>query len=150
MADFNREERYLVAKRRDIDAVLSTDELSILDSLMAKVELGRLTRNKPQLQAVVIESDWPEYEKAWQMIEARTHPENSINAGDFVSAKLFAVDDYREGIYLCGDKSLFVILSKSGQTYSCCGSPSKITYKNLQGDTKNFVDLWREQYKSQS
>ena len=55
---FQREERYIVIKRKHL-----TDE----DSLR-----NFLAQNKiPTIESVVIESDWPEYEVVWSMIEER-------------------------------------------------------------------------------
>ena len=55
---FQREERYIVIKRKHL-----TDE----DSLR-----NFLAQNKiPTIESVVIESDWPEYEVVWSMTEER-------------------------------------------------------------------------------
>lgn len=65
MSEFKREERYIVIKRKDLNtapfAALHTflEHLQALDGLL------------PARQFLVIESDWPEYEPAWAMIEAR-------------------------------------------------------------------------------
>lgn len=65
--EFKREHRYHVYKRSDIHK-LSYEE---------RMNVGRLLRqldeiiNAPQREYVAVESDWPEYEKVWQMIEDR-------------------------------------------------------------------------------
>ena len=38
---------------------------------MAKIEMARVHEGKAPLDAVVVESDWPEYEPTWKAIEAR-------------------------------------------------------------------------------
>ena len=56
----DREERYTVIKHKDLTA----DDRSDLDQLIQ-------SRHIPTRECLVIESDWPEYEPAWRMIEAR-------------------------------------------------------------------------------
>ena len=71
-----REQRYLVFKYTDLqDAFKSSvlteaakqkiiDALEILDTVL------------PERQCVVVESDWPEYEQVWKMIEERRNERN--------------------------------------------------------------------------
>jgi hypothetical protein len=68
---FEREDRYLVIKRKDFAATLTKTETEILDALLWKIEKYRLNRGKPALKCVVVEADWPEYEQTWAAIEAR-------------------------------------------------------------------------------
>lgn len=56
---FEREERFIVVKRKN----LGSDE-EPLRRYLAK-------RDIPTVECVVVESDWPEYEIVWAMIEAR-------------------------------------------------------------------------------
>ncbi|HGM8024901.1 TPA: hypothetical protein ACKP9T_005116 [Pseudomonas aeruginosa] len=60
MSEFKREERYLVLKLKDLSPAA---EEHIRQYVAA--------RNLPNRQCVVVESDWPEYELVWTMIEAR-------------------------------------------------------------------------------
>lgn len=57
---FQREDRYIVIKRKHLTA---TQEMSI------RAYMERL--NIRTVECVVVESDWPEYETVWSMIEAR-------------------------------------------------------------------------------
>ncbi len=59
-AEFKREERFIVVKRKHLKA---GDE----DALRKLLEV----RNIATVECVVVESDWPEYETVWAMIEAR-------------------------------------------------------------------------------
>lgn len=69
---FRRELRYIVLKYSDMKtAGITLDELSVLKSIMDKVDLNRDQNNKIPLECAVIESDWPEYEPVWKMIEDR-------------------------------------------------------------------------------
>ena len=70
-APFVREKRYTVIKSTDIEAFLNPAERLALDSIMAKIEMARVLEGKAPLDAVVVESDWPEYEPTWKAIEAR-------------------------------------------------------------------------------
>ncbi|NNA99319.1 hypothetical protein [Pseudomonas gessardii] len=66
---FKREERYIVIKHSDISGFWRED---VREQFFAALE--RLNEHHvriPQRQFLVIESDWPEYEPAWQMIEDR-------------------------------------------------------------------------------
>jgi len=69
MTEFVRENRYVIFKSTDIQRYLTTEDKHLLLLLDNKISKGRCDDNRPQLNAVVVEEDWPEYEKVWQMIE---------------------------------------------------------------------------------
>lgn len=72
MSEFTRENRYLVLKASDMVAVGLTEvELDQLQAICAKVDQYRVAAGKPDLECVVVEKDWPEYEPTWQAIEHR-------------------------------------------------------------------------------
>lgn len=80
-----REERYIVIKKSDIKYALYHGSLigSDIDTLNCTLEvlnLERHRRGKADLKTVVVEHDWPEYERVWKMIEARVdgHVEEDI------------------------------------------------------------------------
>jgi len=58
MPIFEREERYVVFKIKD----LTDEQMALVDQL-------RETRGLPTVQCVVIEHDWPIYERAWALVE---------------------------------------------------------------------------------
>jgi hypothetical protein len=71
-----RESRYFVLKVADIEAALNagllgTETLDALDNASLAVKKVRKQRGKDELACVVVESDWPEHEVVWGMIEAR-------------------------------------------------------------------------------
>lgn len=69
--EFKFEDRYIVIKRSDVERFWRDD---VRDQFMAA--LGRLNEHDvriPQRQYLVIESDWPEFYPAFQMIEARVN-----------------------------------------------------------------------------
>jgi hypothetical protein len=69
---FQRENRYLVLKRRDIRNSLTDLEQEIFYRLSSKVANYRENiMEKDPLQCVVVEHDWPEYEPTWKAIEER-------------------------------------------------------------------------------
>lgn len=70
-AAFEREERYVVLKIRDIKDGLSSLELLSLDSIRKRIAEYREVSLRKPLECVVVESDWPEYEVVWKMIEQR-------------------------------------------------------------------------------
>lgn len=76
---FNREERYYVLKISDMRKYLSIEKQEVVRSIAEKLNAGRIVDKKNVLQAVVIESDWPEYDAVWQMIEARMAGASKLN-----------------------------------------------------------------------
>ena len=70
MSEFKREERYAVFKFSDMDE----GQMKWLEEVVARL---------PRRECLVIESDWPEYEPAWQMIEDRVTGKEP----EFVSSK---------------------------------------------------------------
>jgi len=58
--EFKREVRYIVIKLKDINQNTQRQ----LHNFMQDLEI-------PSRDCVVVESDWPEYEPVWKMIEAR-------------------------------------------------------------------------------
>ena len=70
MTKFIREFRYYILKLSDFQHLTEADKLT-LDHIGAKTYLSRKKRGKPDLSCVVVESDWPEYELIWSMIESR-------------------------------------------------------------------------------
>jgi hypothetical protein len=71
----HRENRYLIFKIKDCAAALSQEEKNTLFVLSKKVADWRSDNYKPRLKAVVVESDWPEYEPTWAAISARVDAE---------------------------------------------------------------------------
>lgn len=70
MSEFQRGKRYIVIKCSDIAALPEGTRKVVTDYLDALgVEMDNA--GLPQRTCVVVESDWPEYELVWRMIE---HP----------------------------------------------------------------------------
>lgn len=61
MKDFKREERYTVIKHNQLT---ETQMQYLKDCIYGE--------GIPTVECVVIESDWPEYEHFWKMIEERS------------------------------------------------------------------------------
>lgn len=70
MSDFIREDRYVVVKRSDIDKA-SAPAAKAFSAACRSLHDSMLKNGAPARSFLVIESDWPEYEVAYQMIEAR-------------------------------------------------------------------------------
>lgn len=66
-----REHRYWVAKVKDVEKYLSEEQQLSLDRHLTKIRIGRLNDGKADVKTVCVDSDWPEYETVWKMIEAR-------------------------------------------------------------------------------
>jgi hypothetical protein len=66
-----RENRYTVFKNKDIEKYLNQTEIEQLNNISERIAVGRLTERRNSMNCVVVESDWPEYEIVWKMIEER-------------------------------------------------------------------------------
>jgi hypothetical protein len=73
--NFQREDRYIVIKRKDLDTVFRSDVREQFYTALHRLNCHDVLI--PQRKFLVIESDWPEYEIVWQMIEARMRGRNS-------------------------------------------------------------------------
>lgn len=62
---FQREDRYIIIKRNDLKKVPVSCRSSLVDPMFS------LLSHLPHQECLVLESDWPEYEPAWKMIERR-------------------------------------------------------------------------------
>lgn len=76
MSEFQRENRYIVIKRKHLE--LLTDEAKeTLEDIIHAIAIARQpdmdTGMKGEVDCVVVERDWPEYEKVWSMIEERVN-----------------------------------------------------------------------------
>ena len=71
---FQREERYVVLKIKDLHEYLPQPLIDHLKSISDEVRAGRQMAGKQPLECVVVESDWPEYEPTWSAISARMTP----------------------------------------------------------------------------
>ena len=65
-----RENKYMVLKHSDI-ALLESEDFVALKEIELMLHRLRELHGKTPLTCVVIESDWPEYESVWNMIEKR-------------------------------------------------------------------------------
>lgn len=66
---FVREQRYVVLKKRDVDKYLSDNQKIELRKITESIRKNRLNQCRPELECAVIESDWPIYDQAWNLIE---------------------------------------------------------------------------------
>ena len=68
-----RENRYLVLKRKDIDKYLSVGAKKELDNILMAMAIAKQpdidTGTGGEIDCVVVEKDWPMYEQVWELIE---------------------------------------------------------------------------------
>jgi hypothetical protein len=83
-----RENKYFVLKRSDIAKYISERELGVLSQIADKVHDSRVVEGKEPFECVVVEHDWPEYEKVWAMLTYRVD-----KAGDKQETKQYS-DSY--------------------------------------------------------
>jgi hypothetical protein len=104
------EDRYYVIKKSDFDSTFNPGvrherELQ-LKSIMARIEIHRRGEGKLPIEAVVIESDWPEYEPTVKALESRIEKETETDIlknifGDYKPFPfLYIVRVYAKGVYL--------------------------------------------------
>lgn len=74
-SEFQREDRYMVIKRKDLE------KAHVTDREWFKNALSLLELYLPKREYLVIESDWPEYEPTWAAIQARVEA-NAAVRGD--------------------------------------------------------------------
>lgn len=116
MSEFKRENRYLVIKWRDAVSALGDRELEALQGLADAVSEHRKELEKPALECVVVESDWPIYEQAWALIkqmdadwsDTDAHPTPSEqdyrelqSQYDELQSLMFNMQRERDGLSLC-------------------------------------------------
>jgi hypothetical protein len=65
MENFNREDRYILIKRSDLEKVPVDYRSALVEPMFS------LLSHLPRRECLVVESDWPEYEPVWKMIEQR-------------------------------------------------------------------------------
>lgn len=70
-----REDRYIVIKRKDAEAYLSDGLKADLDRVCDAISERREADGRHPMECVVVECDWPEYERVWDMIKARVDGE---------------------------------------------------------------------------
>lgn len=75
--EFKREERYIVVKLKHLAG-------------LQRAPLKNFLRENhvPSIDCVVVESDWPEYEPVWQMIERRMTGQPAVTAAEELQAVL--------------------------------------------------------------
>ena len=74
---FKREQRYMVIKYEDAKHLSLTDNAH-LSRIGKRLERIRAEHGKPRMHGVVVESDWPEYEIVFKMIEERVNKEAKL------------------------------------------------------------------------
>ncbi len=91
---FERENRYIVLKKSDIEDAerlcwITAGDAGFLNSISGKLAFHRWGESKPARGYLVIEKDWPEYELAWALLEARCRVESG-EAGELLRARYFS------------------------------------------------------------
>lgn len=77
MSEFKREERYIVVKLKHLAGL----QVAPLRNFLRE-------NHVPTLDCVVVESDWPEYDKVWQSIERRMTGQPPVTAAEELEAVL--------------------------------------------------------------
>lgn len=75
LEEFMCEPRYVVLKRKDL-ITLTAQQWRQLKEITKVHDAQRENSDRPELEVVVVEADWPEYELLWSAIEARDTKEN--------------------------------------------------------------------------
>jgi hypothetical protein len=92
---FEREQRYVVLKLSDIDSVQRTQ----LKTIQAYHDKARERRGANALECVVVEKDWPEYERTWNLIEQRvTIPDRFPHTVKFLEFESLARIEFEKNL----------------------------------------------------
>jgi hypothetical protein len=94
---FHREDRYNVIKYTDLDK-LSHAERRAVSGFLRRIHESVLREGAPARSFLVIESDWPEYEPVWQMIERRMTGQPEVSAAEELDAVLHWRDKHAVAI----------------------------------------------------
>lgn len=71
MSTFEREGRHVILKIKDIASYLNIEQTAAVILAVNTIDKRRKQASRPPLVGAVVESDWPEYEVVWKMIEER-------------------------------------------------------------------------------
>lgn len=76
MSGFKRQQRYLTLKYADIsraydDRAIVQRDLDDILRITEDIHAHRVSTGKPEFKAVVVEADWPEFERVWALIKVR-------------------------------------------------------------------------------
>jgi len=101
--EFQREDRYIVIKRKDLEKAPFGDRVEFQDALDVLVE------HLPKREYLVVESNWPEYEPTWAAIQARvevraalaTQPSVQWRDGELPPVGTTCEVNYRESWHPC-------------------------------------------------
>jgi len=87
-----RENRYTVFKNKDIVKYLTEEQKQFLDTISETIVYGRVKDKRHEFNCAIVESDWPEYETVWKLIEDRVDKENKMS--DFVTVEMSILEYY--------------------------------------------------------
>lgn len=149
--DFKREIRYVVFKAKDLDCLDALSQFTFSE-LCKRVNEVRTQRGKDGLECIVIESDWPEYETVWQMIEARMTSKGSCEDEDTVkrfrgilSMLGIGAPESDESLMLCQFSLLGMVRHKIQQLFNTSSAdhvtPSALSHAFIGEVIKNVAEL---------
>ena len=83
-----REKRYVVLKKKDIEEYLTNEAKEELENILMALSIAKQpdidTGAKAELECVVVEKDWPMYESTWDEIEAWVNSCENCHGTGFV------------------------------------------------------------------
>lgn len=94
---FQREDRYIVIKRSDIER-LSPGDRRVATRQLRDLHEELFKAGAPARSFVVIEDDWPECQPVWQMIERRMTGQPPVTAAEELDAGLHWRDKHARAI----------------------------------------------------
>jgi hypothetical protein len=132
--EFKREVRYIVIKLKDIDENTRRQ----LGNFMEDLEI-------PSRDCVVVESDWPEYEPVWKMIEDRVTGKAALASRE--DAPIAAVTGYYGGHCVIEQTDRAVLLPVGMALYS--GTQAAVPdmmemepFQTVDKSSKNYKAGW--------
>lgn len=123
MQDFKREfDRYIVIKWEDVGCLTADEQQQLID-FSRRVTSANFSRTGRPWECLVLESHWPEYERAWGMIESR------------VTGKPEA-ETFSEMAHAYAEKCLKGVRKEFGDVWKAVGD----------GDEGRVIDMMRRIY----
>lgn len=141
--EFMRENRYFVFKISDVVEHLTTTEALHLARLYEVQRVGRKEAGKSELECVVVEKDWPEYEPTWRAIEARvTGAQPTPSFADAYQGAMEEVAIWKKRALEAEELNRKFIAEINGPTYM--GEPAQPAPSVLDAIIKAAMEAQRE------
>lgn len=136
VAEFQRENRYIVIKRSDLKRVPVSYREHLVSPMLS------LLAHLPNRECLVIESDWPEYEPTWSAIEARmtgVAPQPPALGGELEARQAFD-DWFRKDLGLpeCANTTFIGAAREPWRAWQACSAVYRVHLAPLKDELERL------------